>query len=279
LPPADRDAALAKFNQRAKSAVAIDKKTAKVSEGKGLVFDPNPVSSLNNTGLLDTDPPSKFDNAYVEVTLSGLSEAGGKFNLQGPLVRIEDFEPGDGGANRPPSTSTGTWTARRGDNAFNDVMTYFYLNGTLTYLQKLGYTGTRDLFPDGIAADSDGLNGDDNSHYIPGSDKIAFGHGCVDDNEDTDVTLHEFGHALHTHINPSWGGGDSGAIGEGFGDYWAISQRKQMRNGFQVDPVKVFEWDGIDACWGGRRAKSLVFSGAPTPRGPTNGSTRCRRPR
>jgi hypothetical protein len=136
-------------------------------------------------------------------------------------------------------------------------MTYYYLNGSLTYLQKLGYTGTKDLFPNGIAADSDGLNGQDNSHYVPGSDRLAFGHGCVDDNEDTDVILHELGHAIHTHINPAWGGGDSGGVGEGFGDYWAISQRKQMKNGFLIDPVKVFEWDGIASCWGGRRADRL----------------------
>ncbi|HEV7408506.1 MAG TPA: hypothetical protein VGO01_08475 [Bradyrhizobium sp.] len=250
----DREAALAKFNLSKKSAAPADKKAV---VGKGLVFEPNPVSSLNDGSLLDNDAPTKFDKAYIEVALVGLSETAGKVNLQGPLVRIEDFEPGDGGVSRPPSTSTGAWTARRGDNAFNDVMTYFYLNGSLTYLQKLGYSGTKDLFPNGIAADSDGLGGDDNSHYIPGSDRLAFGHGCVDDNEDTDVILHELGHAIHTHINPAWGGGDSGAIGEGFGDYWAISQRKQIKNGFQIDPLKVFEWDGINSCWGGRRADRL----------------------
>ena len=253
----DREAALTKFEQRRKNASPMAVTAAKVASGKGLIFEPNPVSSLNDGTLQDNDPPSKFDRAYVEAALVGLSEIGGKLNLQGPLVRIEDFEPGDGGASRPPSTSTGMWTARRGDNAFNDVMTYFYVNGSLTYLQKLGYNGTKDLFPSGIAADSDGLNGDDNSHYIPGSDRLAFGHGCVDDNEDTDVILHELGHAIHTHVNPAWGGGDSGAIGEGFGDYWAISQRKQIKNGFQVDPVKVFEWDGIASCWGGRRADRL----------------------
>src|SRR5262249_30730035 len=31
-------------------------------------------------------------------------------------------------------------------------------------------------------------------------------------------------------------------------------QRKWIKNGFQVDPVKVFKWDGIDSCWSGRRA-------------------------
>jgi zinc metalloprotease ZmpB len=266
VPPAiaDRNAALLKFNQAKAAAKALNQALAKAATGKGLVFEPNPVSSLNNPNLQDGDPPSKFDQAYVQVDLVGLTDVNGTLNLQGALVRIEDFEPGDGSASRPPSTSTGSWTARRGDNAFNDVMTYYYINSSLTYLQKLGYTGAKDLFPTGIAADSDGVDGDDNSHFVPGSDKLAFGHGCVDDNEDTDVIFHELGHAIHTHVNPQWGGGDSGAIGEGFGDYWAISQRKQIKNGFQVDPVKVFEWDGIAMCWPGRRADRLNARYEPT---------------
>jgi hypothetical protein len=177
--------------------------------------------------------------------------------LQGPLARIEDFEPGDGGISRPPSSAVGGWTARRGDNAFNDVMTYYHIHNSLTYLRKLGYMGEADLFPSGIGVDSDGVGGDDNSHYVPGSDRLAFGHGCVDDNEDTDVIMHELGHAITHHIEPDWGGGDSGAIGEGFGDYWAISQRMRMKNGLALDAGKVFVWDGIAACWPGRRADRL----------------------
>jgi hypothetical protein len=80
----------------------------------------------------------------------------------------------------------------------------------------------------------------------------------VDDNEDTDVILHELGHAITHHINPDWGGGDSGAIGEGFGDYWAVSSRMRMKDGMAVDGRKVFIWDGVGECWAGRRADRLT---------------------
>lgn len=253
--PADRNVLMQDLQRRANETKQVDKAAAATAAvGKGLIFEPNPVSTLNNTNLKDGDPAAKFDKAYVEVTLEGLTQSGGKLHLQGPLVRIEDFEPGEGGVNRPPSTAVGQWTARRGDNAFNDVMSYYHVQSSIRYLQKLGFQGAADLFPAGIAVDSDGLNGADNSHYVPGSDRLAFGHGCVDDNEDTDVILHELGHAIHTHIDAQWGGGDSGAIGEGFGDYWAMSQRMRMKNGLAVDVAKIFVWDGIDACWGGRRA-------------------------
>ena len=115
----------------------------------------------------------------------------------------------------------------------------------------MGYTGIQAR---SIPADSDGVDGDDNSHYVPAPfDRIAFGHGCVDDNEDADVILHEYGHAITYAINPSWGGGDSGAIGEGFGDYWAETYSHTTANGATFQPQKVFDWDGIDTCWSGRR--------------------------
>ena len=228
-------------------------KSTPPTSAPALIFVPNPISALVDRSLRDNDPPLRFQEAYRPVTLEGLTRVGGEFTLMGARVQILDFEPGDQRMNRPPSTSSSGWSAMRGDNAFNDVMTYFHIYNELVYLQKLGYVGARDLFPAGIAVDSDGLNGDDNSHYVPGSDRIAFGHGCVDDNEDTDVILHEFGHAIHYHLNSNWGGGDSGAIGEGFGDYWAVSRRMRMRNGLSVEPGKVFVWDGISDCWPGRR--------------------------
>lgn len=250
------DIAIKAFESRAKATTAAvaTQKAPLIASAAAMVFVPHPVTALNAPTLVDISDATSFDQAYLKVTLEGLRKVDDKFTLDGTLIRIEDFEPGEGGAHRAPSTASSVWSARRGDNAFNDVMTYFHIHNSLVYLRRLGYVGAKELFPNGIAADSDGVNGEDNSHYVPNSDRLAFGHGCVDDNEDADVILHELGHAITYHLNPKWGGGDSGAIGEGFGDYWALSQRLRMSNGWAVNPGKVFVWDGIDACWGGRRA-------------------------
>ena len=248
-------AALQNLAQRQQAAASLElaQKTAVLGAAPALVFNSNPMTALADATLQNTDAASRFDAAYAKVTLEQLRRSNGLFRLNGALVRIDDFEPGENGAKRPPSTAAVEWSARRGDNAFNDVMSYHHIHNSLAYLKKLGYDGTRALFRKAIAVDTDGVNGDDNSHYVPGSDRLAFGHGCVDDNEDSDVILHELGHAIHYHVNPQWGGGDSGAVGEGFGDYWAVSNRMRMKDGWAFQPGKVFVWDGIDACWGGRR--------------------------
>ena len=67
---------------------------------------------------------------------------------------------------------------------------------------------------------------------------------------DGDVILHELGHGIHYHIVKDWAYGHTGAIGEGFGDYWAgsFSFRTQYENAqtrgqeFEIDTV--FNWDG-----------------------------------
>jgi hypothetical protein len=117
----------------------------------------------------------------------------------------------------------------------------------------LGFTGTKSIINRPLNVDSDGVNDDDNSHYGGGSnDYLAFGHGCVNDGEDADVILHEYGHGMQANINSSWTGGDTGAMGEEFGDYWAASYSYSTPNGKTYHPEWAFSWDGHSACWGGR---------------------------
>ncbi|MCB0416785.1 MAG: proprotein convertase P-domain-containing protein, partial [Bdellovibrionales bacterium] len=119
----------------------------------------------------------------------------------------------------------------------------------------LGFTGEKGIQALSIQVDSDGYGGSDNSYFSPMDNHIAFGHGCVDDNEDSDVILHEYGHAIHHSINSNWSGGDTGAMGEGFGDYWAASYSLSTPNGDQFNKNQVFNWDGHgegNPCWPGR---------------------------
>jgi hypothetical protein len=264
-PEGSFEEALARFEAQADNARAA-KMTGPADSSvnaTAIIFDPNPPTALNDFRLRDNSAARKFSGAYLKTTLPNVTERGGRLFLSGPNVRLEDFEPGEGGLNRPPSSVELEWTARRGNNAFNDVMTYYFLDKAVNYLRSLGFAGERELFPQAITADSDGADGDDNSYYVPGSDRLTFGHGCVDDNEDSDVILHEFGHAITNHINQSWSGGDSGAIGEGFGDYWAYSYRYKSEFRQRGDKGKVFVWDGIASCWPGRRVDNRTGRYSP----------------
>lgn len=217
-----------------------------------LVFDPDPRTTLADASLEDNSPASAFETAYLSRTLQGVTLSNGVYSLTGPYVEITEIET----PNRAPSTSSsGNWTDKRGNNSFNDVTTYFHLDQSQRYIQSLGFTGSTGIIERPLRVDTDGVQGADNSHYSFGgsSDYLAFGHGGVDDNEDADVILHEYGHAIHRNINSNWSGGDTGAMGEGFGDYWAGSYSYSTPNGQTFTPDNVMTWDGQSASsWPGR---------------------------
>ena len=101
-----------------------------------------------------------------------------------------------------------------------------------------------------IEYDAHGADGQDNSFYVPSLNRMSFGDGGVDDGEDPDIILHEYGHAIQRGINRDWGGGDQRAMGEGFGDYWATALNRSRSPGFH--PNWVFVWDGHNQYWPGR---------------------------
>ena len=225
--------------------------------GTAIVFNPDPRTSLMNKSLTDNSPDSDFADAYQEVILRDISYNGDRYSLTGPWVSIKDFE---NPSTRPSTSNTGDWKDRRGNNSFNDAMTYFHIDQSQRYIQSLGFKGDTGIQQLSIEVDTDGLNGADNSHFRPSTNQLAFGHGCVDDNEDADVILHEYGHAIQHDISENWNGGDTGAIGEGFGDYWAGSHSISTENGLQFFPNEVFTWDGhgeSNACWPGRIMNAL----------------------
>jgi Zn-dependent metalloprotease len=88
--------------------------------------------------------------------------------------------------------------------------------------------------------------GVDNSYSWDKHDVMRFGKGGVDDAEDAEVILHEYGHAIQDSQMTPFGFGTSveaGSIGEGFGDYWAVTVTDAIAP--TADPACVADWDSV----------------------------------
>ena len=106
---------------------------------------------------------------------------------------------------------------------FEEVSAYYHVDRAIAYLETLGYKGARRIFDSPLEIDARGTR-EDNSWYSPGERTLTFGLGDVDDAEDGETVLHEFGHALQDAICPDFGQSpEAAAMGEGFGDYFAGS--------------------------------------------------------
>ncbi len=226
------------------------------TDGSGLTFDPDPLTTAgvvyggqyvdnndaDNTALND----QRFTRALPDITLSG-----GLYYLQGPWVYIDEFEA----PQSPPVTNPDPngFNYTRSAQGFEDVLVYHAIDMSQRYMQSLGYT-TIQHAP--IHVDTHGLSGADNSHYIPSSNRIAYGEGGVDDAEDYDVVLHEYGHSIQSSIVPGWGTSTQArSMGEGFGDYWAGSYSQSISDWHSE---WVFSWDGHNPFWGGRILNSTL---------------------
>ena len=174
----------------------------------GLVFDPNPVITLNDTSLRDNKPVP--DSAYRQVELKELSNKG---HLDGPYVSTSITK-------HRVTSKNGSFSFKRNQPGFKEVMVYFHIDRMQRYIQSLGFKNVnRRPIPVNIA----GLR-DDNSFYSPVNKTLNFGTGGVDDAEDAEIILHEYGHSIQDDQVPGFGQSDeAGAMGEGFGDYLAAS--------------------------------------------------------
>jgi Zn-dependent metalloprotease len=99
-------------------------------------------------------------------------------------------------------------------------MVYFHIDRIQRHLQELGFNN---VLNHPIPVNIDGQR-DDNSHYSPSEKDLTFGTGGVDDAEDAEIILHEYGHAIQDDQVPGFGAKEEGgAMGEGFGDFLAAS--------------------------------------------------------
>jgi Zn-dependent metalloprotease len=212
-----------------------EKNTIKEVTGSGQVFNPNPVVTLQNESLTDSGNANSatFTPAYKTVSLTQLTS--GVTTLKGSYA--------SNASSSAVTSSTRTYTYNRSQAGFEQVMGYYHITTAQEYIQSLGFTDVNN------SAQSYKTTGytDDNSYYDPSTDRITFGTGGVDDAEDAEIIWHEYGHAIQDAQVPGFGSSSqSGAIGEGFGDYWAYTMSSAVSTNTGTVPlVCIGDWDAV----------------------------------
>ena len=192
--------------------------------GTGLVYDPSPIQTSGNTSLVDNNDQTSpaLDAERIVVTLQGLDADTG--TLRGEYVDLVSLP---GGKDLPDADEPSReYLYDRSDSRFEQVVIYHAVDSLQRYIHSLGFddenepsNGIRD-FP--TLAHAHWFD-QQNSFYSTGDDAIHLGDGGTDHGEDGDVIIHEYGHAIQHNQNACWGGGEMGAMGEGFSDYLAAS--------------------------------------------------------
>jgi fungalysin metallopeptidase (M36) len=221
-------------------------------DGTGMVFDPNPVVTAGTNTLRDPTATtatcgftgtvqSTIDAQRVSRTLKDLTVTGGSYQLKGPYCEIHNFAAP---ASIIPQESSGNFNYTSDNERFEAVMVYYHIDSYQRYLQSIGITTAH---PTSIQCDPH-----DNSitaaWYSPSDKGLHFSDSgsCRPDRaEDADCMIHEYGHAIQDYQVPGWGGtnpvtgrDETGAMGEGFGDFQACAYFADRNSGFQRE---VFE--------------------------------------
>jgi hypothetical protein len=137
----------------------------------------------------------------------------------------------------------------RHQDRFEALMAYYHITRAQRYIHRLGFSGAP---PSGINDRRQKVVADafaaDNSFFSPIARSIEYGSGGVDDAEDADVILHEYGHAMQFSQSPQFmegGGSETGALREGSADYWAAAMSSLSPDTHNEDDVCIFDWDGV----------------------------------
>jgi len=209
--------------------------------GTANVFMVNPVQSSGNESMTDDKDAATAvpASAYATVKLGNLDGSG---YLTGKWVRVQSA------TGTPAYSTTNTFIYNRSADQFEQVMAYFWIDQAQEYLQSLGFGST--LRP--VNAEQQQVKvdqyGGDNSYQTEKPFRIRYGKGGVDDAEDAEVIVHEYGHAVHAAQVEGFGTSEeAGSIGEAWGDYLAVSVGLAVAGA----PVKgvpaacVADWDSV----------------------------------
>ncbi len=179
-------------------------------------FLPNPVQTSGDESLTDAKDSASAvpGSAYYPVTLSHLDGSG---YLSGDYAKVIS-ETGT------PVYGSGPFNFTRDQDGFEQIMAYFWVTEAQKYLQALGFGSELPGVNNRPQQIRVGQYGQDNSFQTDKQDLLRFGKGGVDDAEDGEVIVHEYGHAVQAAQVPGFGSNlEAGSIGEAFGDYLALT--------------------------------------------------------
>ncbi|MGH3103940.1 MAG: M36 family metallopeptidase [Gaiellaceae bacterium] len=220
-------------------AAVAAKPPSGTTTGSGRVFAPNPVAALQDQTLTDQKDAdyAALQPAYRIKTLTNLDGSG---FLRGDWAEIVS-ETGN-----PAYSATNTFHYNRHQDEFEQVQAYYWVTEAQKYIQSLGFGVWRrpvNREPQDVRINQWGL---DNSFSWDKKDLLRFGKGGVDDAEDEEVVLHEYGHAIQDSQQTPHGYGfstEARSIGEGFADYWAVTVSDALAP--SPDTPCVADWDSV----------------------------------
>jgi hypothetical protein len=246
------------------------------STGTAKIYDPSAAVEKNEspTSLVDGDDADTAELTALRTTVSLPRIKSGQTCLKGKWVEAVLYDI----AKKVCKSSLDWSSTTRSKDAFEALMAYFHIDRAQKYIQSLGFKSSNlNAINDRVQKVLVDAIDDDNSFYSPGTRKLTFGIGGVDDAEDADVIIHEYGHSIQDNQVPGYGTGLEGrALGEGFGDYLAAAASTELSGAPAPWNVCIFDWDGIS--WGsgtpkcGRRADiaDTTLAARKTFCGPSN---------
>lgn len=216
------------------------------------IFKPDPITSAeteyggvfqdyNDSNVVELNEQLMIDSIWVR-----WDDTANVWRLISDYAYALDFSNPVG---EEPTSFNGDFMFERGDDGFEFVNAFYHINTQAEYLKKIGFDS---LMNYAIKFDARG-NEIDQSSFVPsivGNPRLIFGIGGVDDAEDADVVVHEYGHAIsaaatfETNI-----GSERKALDEGFCDYLAYSYSNSFSD---YNSYEIFDWDGHNEFWSGR---------------------------
>lgn len=219
------------------------------------VFRPDPLTTAqrNYGGLYQdfNDGDSPALNQERATVQARVRFDNGVFSLSGYNLEMKDLRTPN---IAPPISLQPFFNFTRSEDGFEFVNAYYHLSQFHLYLIDLGFQQITSFV---LEVDPHGTTEDNSFFATTNPPRIIFGTGGVDDAEDADVVVHEYGHAISFSVSPNTNNGfERRALDEGFGDYLAASYSREIS---EFRWGEVYTWDGHNEFWPGRTAANAKF--------------------